>query len=218
MNKTNSISVCIVDDHVLFRAGLTKLLESTPTFQVIGEVGSGEELLKFLTKHSTNIIILDISLPDTNGIKLMKELHTHYPKIKVLILSMHKVPEYCRLALKEGALGYVLKEDAFDQVINALDMISHGHQYISPAISAAAAEHYLSNNSMLPDILTKTERKVLELIASGMSNKEVAATLGSSVRTVETHRAHILKKLHLKNTAGLVQFALKNHLIQSEKL
>lgn len=218
MTKTTRSQLLIVDDHLLFRAGLIKLLESRPDFTVVGQLDSGETLLEFLKNNQVDVIILDISLPGTNGLKLLERIKENFPQVKVLMLSMHRVAEYCRLALKEGASGYVLKEDAFNQVTLAIDAIMRGDQYISPAITAAAAQSFLSNEEgLLPDVLTKTELIVLEKIASGMSNKEVGKQLGTSVRTVETHRAHILKKLGLKNTAGLVQYAIQHHLIRIEK-
>lgn len=218
MTKTLTTQVLIVDDHALFRAGLMKLFEAKSDVEIAGQLESGEGLLEYLDSHLIDIVILDISLPGLNGLKLLAQIKEKFPHTKVLILSMHKVAEYCRLALRQGASGYILKEDAFNQVAAAIDAIVSGGQYISPSITAAAAQSFLANeNSLLPDVLTKMERVVLEKIASGMSNKEVAKNLEISVRTVETHRAHVLRKLGIKNTAGLVQYAVQHHLIRIEK-
>lgn len=220
MNPSDTLKTLIVDDHAVFRAGLIKLLEARPDIQVIGELDSGENLMKFLETTPVDLIILDISLPNINGIKLLEQLKKKKNKAKVIVLSMYKVAEYCRLALKHGAMGYVLKEDAFDQVANAIDAAKRGEIYISPRIQSAAVDSFLSEeaNTMLPEVLTRTERVVLQHIAEGMSNKEVAKTLDISVRTVETHRAHILRKLKIKNTAGLVQYAIKNKMIRLNHL
>lgn len=219
MNSNSILKTIIVDDHAVFRAGLIKLLESKPEVKVTGEIDTGEEVMGFLDKNSVDLIILDISLPKLNGLKLLEQIKKKYPKVKVLVLSMHKVVEYTRIALKHGASGYVLKEDAFDQVVNAINAIQEGKEYISPSITSAAAEQFLTADSPLfPEVLTKTEKIVLQHIAEGLSNKEVARALDISVRTVETHRAHILKKLKIKNTAGLVQYAIKHGLIRLNKV
>jgi DNA-binding NarL/FixJ family response regulator len=217
--KDTLISTLIIDDHAIFRAGLIKLLDSNHQISVIGELDSGEELESFFTTKHPDLIILDISLPRMNGLELIGLIKRKSPKTKILVLSMHRVAEYCRLALKRGARGYVLKEDAFEELNHAIESIfSSDENYISPSITKAVADQFLeSNHDILPDILTKTEKIVLEKIASGSSNKQVGQEMGISVRTVETHRAHILKKLKLKNTAGLVQYAVKQNLIQINK-
>jgi DNA-binding NarL/FixJ family response regulator len=213
------IRTIIVDDHAVFRAGLIKLLEAKPEVEIVGEIDSGDDVIPFLEKNSTDLVILDISLPGTNGLKLLDQIKKKRIKTKILILSMHKVADYCRLALKHGAVGYILKEDAFDQVIKAIEAIHQGERYISPAMKSAAAETFLhAEDNMLPELLTKTERVVVRYIAEGMSNKEVAKIMDISVRTVETHRAHILKKIKVKNTAGLVQYAIKHGFVKLNHL
>jgi len=213
------INTLIVDDHAIFRAGLIKLLENNHQIKIVGELDSGDGLTSFLDSNPVDLIILDISLPRTNGLELIDEIRSKTTKAKILILSMHRVADYCRLALKRGAKGYVLKEDAFDQLNQAIDIIiNQNKEYISPSITKAAADEFFTNNTgILPDILTKSEKVILEKIASGMSNKEVGKSVGISVRTVETHRAHILRKLKIKNTAGLVQYAIKQNLIHINK-
>jgi len=214
-----SIRTLIVDDHAVFRAGLIKLLEAKPEIQVVGEIDSGDKVICFLEKTPVDLVILDISLPEVNGLKLLDQIKKKHLKAKILVLSMHKVADYCRLALKHGAAGYILKEDAFDQVANAIESIQKGEKYISPSMKAAAAETFLhAEENMLPELLTKTERVVVRYIAEGMSNKEVAKIMDISVRTVETHRAHILKKLKVKNTAGLVQYAIKHGFVKLNHL
>lgn len=218
MNKT-PIDTLIVDDHALFRAGLIKLIESNPGINIVGELSSGDGLLDFLSSKKVDLIILDISLPRINGLELIAQIKKNSPKTKILILSMHRVADYCRLALKRGAKGYVLKEDAFEELNQAIETIfTSDANYISPSIYREAADQFLTaNGDVLPDILTKTEKIILEKIASGLSNKEIGQVLKTSVRTVETHRAHILKKLNLKNTAGLVKYAVKQNVIQINK-
>lgn len=215
----SSINTVIVDDHALFRAGLIKLLESNKTVSIVGELDSGEAIEKLLAQKQVDLVILDISLPRINGLELIGMIRKTSPKTKILVLSMHRVAEYCRLALKRGAKGYILKEDAFDELNRAIEAVFNSDDsYISPSITKAVADQFLiSNGDILPDVLTKTEIGILIKIASGLSNKQVALETKTSVRTIETHRAHILKKLKLKNTAGLVQYAIKQNLIKINK-
>ena len=218
-NIQANIKTVIVDDHALFRAGLIKLLEAKPEIEIIGEIDLGDKVMEFLDNHQVDLIILDIYLPKVNGLKLLEQIKRKHSKPKILVLSMHKVVEYGRIAIKQGADGYVLKEDAFDQVVQAIDSIMSGKEFISNSLTSAAAEHFFqAEGPLFPEVLTKTEKIVLQHIAEGMSNKEVAKTLDISVRTVETHRAHILKKLKIKNTAGLVQYAIKNKMIKLNRL
>jgi DNA-binding NarL/FixJ family response regulator len=136
----------------------------------------------------------------------------------MLVLTMHKVVEYCRIALKRGALGYSLKEDDFNELSKAIDIVMEGKEFISPSITTAAAKRFFAtDSSMLPDVLTKTEKLILQKIAEGLSNKEIAKAKNISIRTVETHRAHILKKLKVKNTAGLVRYAISHHLVNHDQ-
>ncbi len=215
----SNIRTLIVDDHAVFRAGLIKLLEAKPEIKVVGEIDSGNEVFNFLETTPVDLVILDISLPGINGLKLLDQIKKKHLKPKILVLSMHKVADYCRLALKHGAAGYILKEDTFDQVANAIESIRRGEKYVSPSMKAAAAESFLhAEENILPELLTKTERVVVRYIAEGMSNKEVAKTMDISVRTVETHRAHILKKIKVKNTAGLVQYAIKHGFVKLNHL
>lgn len=216
MKKSDKkIKTVIVDDHAVFRAGLIKLLESIPEVEIVDQLDAGEPLANLVKSKPVDLIILDISLPKANGLAIIKELKKQKIKAKILVLSMHKVAEYCRLSLKHGASGYILKEDAFEQVEHAINAIIHEQkQYISPSITALVAEQFFQTETpLLPEILTKTEKIILEKIASGLSNKEIGLTMKTSVRTVETHRAHILKKLKIKNTAGLVRYAIKHNLI-----
>lgn len=209
------IKTVIVDDHAVFRAGLIKLLESIPEVEIVDQLDAGEPLANLLKSKPVDLVILDISLPKANGLAIIKELKKQKIKTKILVLSMHKVAEYCRLSLKHGASGYILKEDAFEQVEHAINAIIHEQkQYISPSITALVAEQFFQTETpLLPEVLTKTEKIILEKIASGMSNKEIGIDMKTSVRTVETHRAHILKKLKIKNTAGLVRYAIKHNLV-----
>jgi DNA-binding NarL/FixJ family response regulator len=217
--KIPPINTVIVDDHVLFRQGLIKLFESHPEVVIVGQLNSGDGLPELLADHSVDLVILDISLPGVNGLELINLIKKHSPQTKTLILSMHRIADYCKLALKRGAKAFVLKADTFEDLNQAIDTIFTSEDvYISPGISQAAAEQFFMNsNDILPDILTKTEKIILEKIASGLSNKEIGEAMKISVRTVETHRAHILKKLKIKNTAGLVQYAVKQNIIQINK-
>jgi DNA-binding NarL/FixJ family response regulator len=214
--EVTKIRTVIVDEQTLFRAGLVKLLEAKPEIEIINEFSSAEDSLTFLKDNHVDLIILDIILPKMTGFKLIETIKQKYPKTKMLVLTMHKVVEYCRIALKKGALGYTLKEDDVNHLSISIDAVMNGKEYISPLITSAAAQRFFaSETSLLPDVLTKTEKIILEKIAEGMSNKEVAKAQNISVRTVETHRAHILKKLKIKNTAGLVRYAVSHNMVSN---
>jgi two-component system nitrate/nitrite response regulator NarL len=203
---------------VIFREGLKKLLNEKLEVEVVGDTSTQEDAIILLQKKDVDLMILDISLPKTSGFKLIELVNKKYPKVKMLVLTGQKVVEYCRIALKKGALGYALKEDSYHELSKALDVVVSGVEYVSPSLTSAAAEKYFSTNtSLLPDVLTKTEKIVLIHIAEGLSNKEIAKVRGISVRTIETHRAHILKKLKIKNTALLVRYAATHDLIHIEE-
>jgi two-component system, NarL family, response regulator NreC len=195
--------IVLADDHALFRQGLRKIIEGVADLEVAGEAGDGLELLSLLETTNPDLVILDISMPRLRGIEAMREVKKSFPEVKVLVLTMHR--EYLHQALSAGAEGYLLKEDADRELFSAIDKVRQGRIYISPRLRAELADDEIP----VPEPLSARETEVLNLIAGGKSNREIAEILFISIRTVEAHRATILSKLNLKNTADLVRFAIE---------
>jgi DNA-binding NarL/FixJ family response regulator len=207
--------IIIADDHALFRQGLRRILEDIPGTEVVGEAKCGLELLDLLKKLTPEMVILDISMPNLRGLEAIHEIKTSHPKVKVLMLTMHKDRAYFYQAISEGADGYLVKEDADAELYSAIEKIKQDKIYISPFLSDAFAEELASRGLKdfktlgEGDVLTARERAILKLIAEGKSNKEIGDLLFISARTVERHRANIMDKLKLKNTAELVKYAIE---------
>jgi len=195
--------IVLADDHVLIRQGLRSLIEGVDDLEVAGEAADGLELLKVLETVAPQMVILDISMPNMRGIEAIREIRTRRPETKILILSMHK--EYLHHALSAGTNGYLLKEDADSDLFYAIAQIRQGRTYISPRLTEQLVDVIVSS----PESLSSREKEVLQLIAGGKSNKDIAEALHISVRTVESHRANIMVKLDLKNVADLVKYAVR---------
>ncbi len=208
-------SVILADDHVMFRRGIRKIIEGINDVKVVGEASDGFELLEMLKKISPNLVIMDISMPNLRGLEATREVKTINPDVQVLILSMHKDEEYLHQALTDGADGYVLKEDAEDDLIMAIDTLRKGGTYISSLLSAKLADLFMQETQ--PDsrplrtsgVLTTREREIAKLVAEGKTSKEIADLLSIGIRTVHHHRENIMMKLNLKKTADLVRYAIK---------
>ena len=210
--------IILADDHNIFRAGLKGLIEKDPEFKVVAEARDGEQLLEGLKSKKCDLIVLDLSMPNRDGLATLNEIKEKYPQIKILVLTMLKDPEHFKHALAQGADGYLLKDDAYDQLNIGIKMIlKKGKQFISPAISNVVTDHYIRSideaDTPSLGILTKREQQILKLIARGFPNKNIASRLKISVRTVESHRANLSSKLGLKNTAGLVKYAIAKGII-----
>jgi two-component system, NarL family, response regulator NreC len=201
--EMESYRIVIADDHALFRQGLRKIIEGVADLEVAGEAGDGEELLSLLQTAVPHMVILDISMPRLRGIEALREVKRSYPSVKALVLTMHR--EYLHQALSAGAEGYLLKEDADRELFSAIDRIRQERRYISPRLREELAEEEVP----VPEPLSARETEVLNLIAGGKSNREIAEVLFISVRTVEAHRATILSKLNIHNTADLVRYAIE---------
>jgi RNA polymerase sigma factor (sigma-70 family) len=195
--------IVIADDHPLIRQGLRKVIEGKPGLEVVGEAGDGLSLLGLFETARPDMIILDISMPHLRGIEAISLVKNYKPNVKILVFSMHK--EYFRQALAAGAEGYLVKEDADKELFSAIESIREGKSYLSPRL----AEVENGGTSPASEALTARERQILKLVAGGKSNKEIGELLGISVRTVESHRAFIIKKLNLKKTADLVRYAME---------
>ncbi len=204
--------IVIADDHALFRHGLKGLLDGASDLQVIGEAGDGFELIRLLksSKNSPNLIILDISMPNLRGIEAIQEIKTLHPTTKIMIVTMHSDKEYLFEALAAGIDGYFLKKDAGDELLSAIDKIRKGKVYISPQLSFSLEDGWNQMRQVMKkSVVTPREKEVLKMIAEGRANKEIADLMFISVHTVERHRANIMKKLDLKNTADLVKYAIQ---------
>jgi two-component system response regulator NreC len=212
-----TIRVLLVEDHTVVRQGLRRLLETEPEIAIVGEFGDGRGAIEAVRTLRPAVAIVDISLPNLNGIEVTRQLTKTSPDTKVLILSMHADDGYVRQSLKAGAKGYLLKDADDRDLIKAVHALDAGGSYFSPAISRIVLDGYLHESAGATDelsLLSDREREVLQLIAEGKSNKEVSQMLDVAVSTVESHRKHIMEKLDLHNTAAIVRFALRTGIIR----
>jgi len=207
------IKVIIADDHVIFRQGLLKLLQSATDIAVIGEAGEGHESLGLIKKEKPDVAVLDISMPGLNGIEIVKEIEILGLATNVIFLTMHNDPLTAKKAMQSNALGYVLKDDAFEDLLYAIRAAASGRTFISPSISEKILKSGKSKE-IENRILTEREQEVLRLIALGLTNKKIAEKLVISVKTVDTHRTRILQKLGAHTAADLVRYAIKIGLIE----
>ena len=204
--------IVLADDHVMFRQGIKRIIEGIEGLEVIGEASDGFELLNLLNELKPDIVFLDISMPNMRGIEATREIKSLHPDVKVLILTMHRKKEYLYHAISAGAQGYLLKEDSDVELFSAIETIRKGGFYVTRLLAGELVEdisHMYKGNTQLPsEPLTTRERQVLKLIAEGKSNREIADLLYISIRTVENHRANIMKKLNLSKTAEIVKYAI----------
>ena len=207
--------IVLADDHVLLRQGLRRIVGESSELEVVGEAGDGVELLKLLNRAVPDMVVLDISMPNLRGLEASSEIKSRLPQVKVLILTMHRDKEYIHQALASGADGYLLKEDADTELFSAINTIREGSLYVSPSLSQELTAYWrqtcrkAARLSLEGSCLTTREREVLKLIAEGKSSRQVAELLCISARTVDHHRASIMDKLDLRNTADLVKFAIQ---------
>jgi len=203
----------LADDHTLVRQGLRAFLERQG-FQVACEASNGQEALQMAVKAQPDVAILDISMPLLNGIDAARELKKSSPKAKVILLTKHDEDHYVAEAMRAGVSAYVLKSQVANDLVHAIREVCRGSVYLSPSISHAVIGAYLSKSDSPADPLSARERQVLQLVGEGKSTKEAAKQLGLSVKTVESHRARLMRKLDLHQTAGLVRYAIRRGLIQ----
>jgi DNA-binding NarL/FixJ family response regulator len=206
--------VVLADDHAMFRQGVRRILEELPGVQIVGEAQDGLQLLDLLKTTKPHLVILDISMPHLRGVEAAREIKTLHPRTKILMLTMHKESEYLYFAMKAGVDGFLLKEDADSELVLALEAIRQGKMYISPLLSEQlpdllAQQYRRRGVKELSEPLTDREKQVLKLIAEGKSSKEIGKLLFISARTVQNHRANIMKKLNLKKTTDLVRYAVQ---------
>lgn len=212
--------VLIADDHQLVRAGLRRLLDSFDDFEVVGEAGNGIALLELAKSLQPRLVLVDISMPDLNGLDATARLIKLDPDIRVIVLSMHQNDEYVRQALRQGAQGYLLKDAAPVELELAMQAVMRGETYLSSAVSGALVGDYLRrlrSDEPVAETLTPRQREVLQLIAEGHSTKEIARRLGLSAKTVDTHRTQLMRQLDIHEIAGLVRYAMRNGIVSDER-
>ncbi|MEW5873803.1 MAG: response regulator transcription factor [Candidatus Zixiibacteriota bacterium] len=213
------IRIILADDHRLFRAGLRALLEGQPGFEVVGEAIDGHETLKRIATTPADVLLLDISMPALNGIETLRRLAAEHNAVKVIVLSMHSDRYFIAGAFQAGARGYVLKDSAIQELVTGIRIVSKGGVYLSSAIAGVLVSDYLALAASASDPdheLSGREREVLQMIAEGKTTKEVASRLCLSVKTVETHRKHMMDKLDIHSVAELTRYAIRAKIIPGE--
>jgi DNA-binding NarL/FixJ family response regulator len=213
----DKIRIIILDDHQIIRDGLRALLAGAANIEIVAEAASAEEFLLQLEKHPAHVALVDISLPGISGIRLTGQLTLSHPELKVLILSMHLNEEYITNALKAGALGYLAKNTTRDELITAITRVGEGQRYLGKDVAEVITNGYIQrvNNDVAAekDLLSKREIEILKLTAEGRGNKEISEKLFISIRTVESHKNHIMQKLELKSAVEMTRYAIKQGLI-----
>jgi len=212
------LRILLGDDHTLLRSGLKKILQDHGEWEIVGEAGDGREAVRLALELEPDLIILDIGMPLLNGLEATRQIVRRLPDVRILILSMHANEAYIIEALKAGAKGYLLKDSADTDLVNGVTSVAAGKSYFSPAVSRIVLDDYvrhLSEKGIADryESLSEREREVFQLVAEGQSNKEVATLLSISPATVETHRANLLQKLDIHNTAELVLYAVRRGVI-----
>ncbi len=216
--KKQTIKVLLADDHPVVRRGLHSCLQKESRLKVVGESTTGEEAVDQALKLQPDVILMDISMPGMNGLDATQRLREQAPDIKVLVLSVHSNRDYIFRIIQAGAHGFISKEASPDDLLKAIDSVHSGKTFFSPEIAQAALQQLVQNGGKKEPFaqLTSREREVLVLIAEGKSNKEIATKLGIGVRTIETHRERIMRRLDIHSVAGLTKFAIANGLVPLE--
>ena len=214
------IRVVVAEDHALVRAGICSLLEKLPGVEVVGEAADGREALELLKTQAPHVALLDISMPGMNGLEAAARAARRFPATRVILLSMHANEEYVHRALKAGVAGYLLKDSGTAELELAVRAVARGETFLSPAISKQVISDYVrrtgAETSSL-EALTPRQREVLQMIAEGHTTKAIARKLELGVKTVETHRAQLMKRLDIHDVAGLVRYAIRSGLVNSER-
>lgn len=207
------IRILLADDHAVVRRGFRLILDGQPGLQVVGEACNGREAVQLATALEPAIVILDVSMPDLNGIEAARRIVEEVPRARVLALSMHRDGVYVREMLRAGARGYLLKDADDEALIDAVQAVARGDAYISPSVADTVLTDYRRHVTNPLDLLSAREREVLQLISEGRTNKDIAQLLGLSIHTVDSHRSRLMEKLNLHSTGELVRFAIRNGLI-----
>ncbi len=213
--------VLLADNHTLVRAGIRSLLEGVSGVEVVGEASNGQEALTLIKERNPDIVFMDIAMERMNGLEATRRAVKTFPRVRVVILSIHSNEEYVSQALRAGASGYMLKDAAPSELELAINAVGNGATYLSPTISRQVVDDYLrrvSQKETTPlEMLTPRQREVLQLVAEGSSTKEIARKLDLGIKTVETHRAQLMERLDIHEIAGLVRYAIRHGLVSSER-
>ena len=211
------ITVLVADDHAIVRVGLANLLGAQPDIRVVGTAAEGRDTVRQVVKLQPEVVVMDIAMPQMNGIDAAREIRERVPQTRVVILSMYSSAEYVFHALEAGASGYLLKESAANEIVDAVRAVHAGRRYLSPKIAEAIAVGIGRNDTASPiESLSKRERQILQLVAEGHSSSQIAAMLNLSPKTVDTYRSRLMKKLHIGDVANLVKFAIQHGLTPPE--
>jgi len=220
-----TIRILIADDHKIVCDGLKALLEAQPEMEIIAQAASGREAVKLVQKHKPTMVIMDVAMPDLNGLEAARQILSAHPHIKVIALSMHADRRYVTGMLSAGASGYILKHCAFEELVHAIHIVLSNQVYLSPAVAGIVVQELAQSKSVrarqsiaaFPQALTSREREVLQLIAEGHSAREIAQRLHLSVKTIETHRRQLMEKLEIHSVADLTKFAIREGLTSLDK-
>jgi len=210
-------TIVVADDHKIVREGLVKLLEARPDFTVIGEASDGEEAVQMVLEKQPDVVIMDIWMPRLSGIDATRRIGKRGSNAKILVLSMHESRTYVEEVLRAGASGYIVKNSASSDLLQAIDAVRAGASYLSPAITQQVVDAIARPGDSSPSgvaMLTDREREVLQLIAEGLSSKEIANMLGVSLKTIDSHRSNLMEKLDIHKVSGLVRFAIRAGLVE----
>ena len=213
-----TLRILIVDDHAVVRRGVRALLESHAGWEVCGEATNGRDAVEEARRLRPDIVIMDLSLPALNGLDATRQILQHAPGTEILVLTMHHSEELARDVLQAGARGYVLKRDADADLIAAVESLRQHKPFLTSTVTEFVLDDYLKRDGRQDDFalptVTAREREIIQLVAEGQSTKEAAVTLGLSVKTIEAHRANIMRKLHLRSVSDLVRYAIRNKIVQ----
>lgn len=207
------VRVLIADDHAVVRRGIRSLLESQPGWQVCGEAINGRDAVAQARQLRPDVVVMDIAMPELNGLEATRQIAAALPQTEVLVLTMDDSEEVARQVLRAGARGFVLKSDADSSLISAVEALRQHKPFLTPRVTGFVLDKFVQVDHMDDGELTPREREVIQLLAEGKSNKEVASALGVSVRTAEAHRAHLMHKLKLGSLSDLVRYAIRNKIV-----
>jgi len=215
-----SIKILLADDHAIIRQGLRSLLEKQPDMEVMGESEDGREAIELVHKLQPDVVVLDVTMPNLNGIEAARQIHSEFPEVKIIALSMHSNRRFVGDMLKAGASGYILKEGLFDELVRAIHAVAAGDIFLSPRVTGVVVDDYVNRLSKVGDsllsALNSREREVLQLVAEGKSTKQIASELHVSVKTVEANRRQTMDKLDLHSVAELTKYAVREGLTTLE--
>ena len=216
------LRILLADDHVIVRDGLVLLINGQPDMEVVAEASTGREALRLAMETSPDVVVLDVSMPDSGGADAAERIGQHCPDVRILVLTRHADQSYLRRLLEAGASGYVLKKSAADTLINAIRTVAQGGTYIEPGLAGPLLQRTFSHPATVKksqgrDVLSAREEEVLQAIAWGRSNKEIAAALSLSIKTVESYKAAAIEKLHLRTRADIVRYAVSRGWLSEDK-